>query len=72
MRQLITPNPNIKCYPGWCLMYVRQAFGLAGLYPSATAGWNAARFKHRDRNFPPGFGSRSGSSSTRNRWGTWL
>ncbi|XAZ30685.1 hypothetical protein AAHB34_16190 [Paenarthrobacter ureafaciens] len=54
MRQLITPNPNIKCYPGWCLMYVRQAFGLAGLYPSATAGWNAARFKHRDRNFPPG------------------
>lgn len=54
MRQLITPNPNIKCFPGWCLMYVRQAFGLAGLYPSATAGWNAARFKHRDRNFPPG------------------
>ncbi|ASN20715.1 hypothetical protein [Arthrobacter sp. YN] len=54
MKQLITPNPNIKCYPGWCLMYVRQAFGLNGLYPSATAGWNAARYKHRDRNFPAG------------------
>ncbi|WP_314325423.1 hypothetical protein [Paenarthrobacter ilicis] len=54
MKQMITPNPNIKCFPGWCLMYVRQAFGLAGLYPSATAGWNAARFKHRDRNFPAG------------------
>ncbi len=54
MKQLITPNPNIKCYPGWCLMYVRQAFGLNGLYPSATAGWNASRYKHRDRNFPAG------------------
>lgn len=54
MKQLITPNPHIKCYPGWCLMYVRQAFGLNGLYPSATAGWNAARYKHRDRNFPAG------------------
>lgn len=54
MKQLIIPNPHIKCYPGWCLMYVRQAFGLNGLYPSATAGWNAARYKHRDRNFPAG------------------
>lgn len=54
MKQLITPNPNIECYPGWCLMYVRQAFGLDGLYPSARAGWNAAKYKHRDRSFPPG------------------
>ncbi|MCP1414419.1 hypothetical protein [Paenarthrobacter sp. A20] len=53
-KQLITPNPNIKCYPGWCLMYVRQAFGLNGLYPSATAGWNAAKYKHQDRSFPAG------------------
>ena len=52
--QIIYPNPNIWCKPGWCLMYVRQTFGLAGLYPTATAGWNAATRKHRDRNFPPG------------------
>ena len=52
--QLITPNPNIWCEPGWCLMYVRQTFGLDGLYPNATAGWNAAQRKHRDWNFPAG------------------
>jgi hypothetical protein len=52
--QLITPNPNIWCEPGYCLMYVRQTFGLDGLYPTATAGWNAAQRKHLDRDFPPG------------------
>jgi len=52
--QLITPNPDIWCKPGYCLMYVRQTYGLDGLYPSATAGWNAAQRKHRDWNFPAG------------------
>ena len=52
--QLITPNPNIWCKPGYCLMYVRQTYGLDGLYPNATAGWNAAQRKHRDWNFPAG------------------
>lgn len=52
--QLITPNPNIPCEPGYCLQYVRQTFGLNGLYPNATAGWIAARRKHYDWNFPAG------------------
>lgn len=54
MQQLITPNPNIPCKPGWCLQYVRQTFGLAGVHPSATAGWAASLTKHRDQNFPEG------------------
>ena len=54
MRQLITPNPNIPCQPGWCLQYVRQAFGLPARHPTATAAWEASESKHRDRNFPAG------------------
>jgi hypothetical protein len=54
MRQLITPNPNIPCQPGWCLQYVRQAFGLPARHPTATAAWEASTSKHRDRNFPAG------------------
>jgi hypothetical protein len=52
--QLIYPNPNIWCEPGYCLMYVRRTYGLDGLYPTATAGWISAQRKHRDRDFPPG------------------
>lgn len=54
MIQLVTPNPNIPCIPGWCLQYVRQAFGAPVVEPTATAGWNNAKFKHRDWNFPAG------------------
>jgi len=54
VRQLITPNPHIPCQPGWCLQYVRQAFGLPAAYPTATAAWEASASKHRDRNFPAG------------------
>ena len=50
--QLIQPNPNVWCRPGWCLAYVKDAFGLNAVYPSATAAWNASHTKHRDRNFP--------------------
>jgi len=52
--QLVTPNPHIPCQPGWCLQYVRQAFGLPARHPTATAAWEASSSKHRDRNFPPG------------------
>jgi hypothetical protein len=46
-KQLRTPNPNIPCKPGWCLQYVREAFGIyPGVYPSATAGWANAQYKH--------------------------
>lgn len=52
--QLIRPNPNIPCTPGYCLQYVRMTFGLNGVYPDATAGWLASPTKHRDTNFPEG------------------
>jgi hypothetical protein len=54
MRQLITPTPIIPATGGWCLMYVRQAFGLPARYASATEAWDASTSKHRDRNFPKG------------------
>lgn len=52
--QLITPNPNIKCQPGWCLQYVRQTFGLPARYGTATEAWEKSPTQHRDRNFPSG------------------
>lgn len=52
--QLITPNPNIPCTPGLCLVYVRETFGVGPKYPTATAGWNASNHKHPDQNFPEG------------------
>lgn len=53
-RQLVTPNPSVPCRPGWCLKYVADAYGgnFPQVYPSATAAWNAAQFKHQDQNFP--------------------
>jgi hypothetical protein len=50
--QLITPNPNIACRPGWCLEYVRKAFGLPVKYPTADAAWEGSQLKHRDQVFP--------------------
>ena len=50
--QLITPNPNITCTPGLCLVYVRETFGIGPKYPSAIAGWNASAYKHTDQQFP--------------------
>jgi len=52
LNQLITPNPNIDCTPGWCLVYVRETFGIAAKYPTATAGWEASKLQHTDQNFP--------------------
>lgn len=54
MQQVITPNPNIPCMPGWCLMYVRQAAGLPARYATATEAWEKSTSQHRDRNFPAG------------------
>ncbi len=54
MEQLITPTPVIPCQGGWCLQYVRQAFGLPARYNDATEAWNKSTSKHADRNFPPG------------------
>lgn len=54
MLQLITPNPDIPCTPGWCLQYVRQAFGLPARYPTATAAWEASTSQHTGRDVPAG------------------
>lgn len=54
MRQLIVPNPNIRCEPGWCLQYVRQTYGLPARYGTATEAWEKSGSQHRDRNFPAG------------------
>jgi hypothetical protein len=54
MQQLIRPNPNIWCQPGWCLAYVNEAFGVAKRYGTATAAWNNSGTQHRDRRFPSG------------------
>lgn len=48
------PNPFVWCQPGWCLAYVKDAFGTEAVYPSATAAWNASPTKHRDWDFPSG------------------
>lgn len=53
-KQLVAPNPNIWCRPGWCLEYVRSSFGLPIVEPSATKGWENAEFKHEDYDFPEG------------------
>lgn len=51
--QLITPNPAIPCTPGYCLQYVRETFGIEpGVYPTATSGWENAKYKHEDYDFP--------------------
>ena len=52
--QLIQPNPNIYCQPGWCLAYVNEAFGVRKVYGTATAAWFGSTSQHKDRNFPQG------------------
>jgi hypothetical protein len=54
MKQLITPTAWIPATGGWCLQYVRQAYGLEARYDSATEAWEKSTTKHRDRNFPEG------------------
>jgi hypothetical protein len=54
MKQLVTPTPIIPCQGGWCLQYVRQAFGLPAKYGSATEAWEKSTSQHRDWNFPSG------------------
>ncbi|MBT2537186.1 hypothetical protein [Arthrobacter sp. ISL-69] len=54
MRQLITPNPDIPCKPGWCLAYVNEAFGVPKRFGSATDAWFGSTTQHRNRNFPAG------------------
>ena len=50
--QVITPNPDIPCTPGWCLQYVRQTYGLPARYSSATEAWNNSTSQHQDWDFP--------------------
>ena len=48
----ITPDPDIACRPGWCLEYVRKAFGQPARYGSATEAWEASPAQHPGRDFP--------------------
>ena len=54
MKQLITPNPDIPCKPGWCLQYVRETYGLPARYGSASEAWEKSSSQHADWNFPEG------------------
>lgn len=47
-QQLITPDPSVSCRPGYCLEYVRKAYGLPIRYGSATEAWNNATSPHTD------------------------
>jgi hypothetical protein len=53
-QQLITPNPDVPCRPGWCLEYVRNTFGLPIRYGSAAEAWEKSPSQHPDQNFPDG------------------
>jgi hypothetical protein len=50
-QQLIQPNLNVVGQDGLCLAYVTEVFGVPNYYPSATAAWQDAQFKHTDQ--PP-------------------
>jgi LysM repeat protein len=46
MEQLKEPNLSVVGESGECLVYVREIFGVAAKYPTATAAWENAEFKH--------------------------
>ena len=57
--QVIAPDPEVPCTPGWCLTYLDDSFDLEAHgkqrnYPTATAAWEASRYKHQDQDFPEG------------------
>lgn len=52
--QLITPNLEISEKAGMCLSYARRAFGAPVVEKTAWQGWENAKGRHADRNFPAG------------------
>lgn len=54
MKQLIQPNPDIPCKPGWCLAYVNEAFSVDKRYGRAIDAWDASDTKHKDHDYPAG------------------
>jgi len=44
--QLLFPNTEILCTPGWCLTYVQDAFGTPWAGSSATDAWTRAQKRH--------------------------
>ena len=50
--QIITPNPNVSCTPGECLVYVQDTFGVGPKYLTAISAWQASTHQHPDQNFP--------------------
>lgn len=51
-RQLVSPNPRIRCNPGLCLVYVREVFGVGPKNPTALKGWEASQYKHENKKYP--------------------
>lgn len=53
-KQLIVPTIELSEVAGMCLSYARRVFGRPVVEPTAWSGWNNAKYKHEDRNFPAG------------------
>ena len=48
MRQLKNPNLKHTDLPGWCLRFVRNAFGVSSKWDYAWQSWEASPTKHTD------------------------
>lgn len=44
--QLKSPNLSVVGVEGYCLVYVREIFGVAAKYPTAASAWQNAEYKH--------------------------
>ncbi|WP_153008333.1 hypothetical protein [Rhodococcus pyridinivorans] len=53
-KQLVQPNVAINETAGLCLQYAKRAFNNFTSGTNAWDAWEAAQYKHRDRNFPEG------------------
>ncbi len=51
-KQLVTPNLNTVGKEGYCLAYARSMFAAPGGTNYAWDAWQAAKYKHTDRNLP--------------------
>jgi hypothetical protein len=50
--QLIQPNLSIAGQDGECLVYVREVFGVAAKYPTASVAWQNTQYKHANETPP--------------------
>lgn len=50
--QLVQPDLTIVGKVGYCLEYARKMFHAPAVEPTAWKAWEAAQYKHPDRNYP--------------------